>query len=232
LRVDKIYFSPYILVEILNILASINFTGGKESEVMNSKLNSVNYLLQRFSRLSSLLLLASLLVISGCASPGIQATQTPISTATPGSQAAATLTSEPETVEINLYLIALEDEGQTGEPVGCGDSLVAVPIQVDAADNPLHAAYERLLAIKERIVQPNGLYNALYQSDLRLEEIRVNEAGLAQVYLSGSYQLGGVCDDPRFEAQLTQTALQFPQVQQVEVFINGEPLQDLLSLRG
>lgn len=178
------------------------------------------------------MLLAILLLFSGCASPSPQATQTLEPTVVPESRASVTPTTGGQAVEINLYLIALEDEGQSGEPVGCGDSLAAVPIQIDATENPLNAAYERLLSIKERIVQPYGLYNALYQSDLQLEEIRLDEAGLAEVYLSGSYQLGGVCDDPRFEAQLTQTAMQFPQVQQVEVFINGEPLQDLLSPRG
>jgi len=199
---------------------------------MESKLKSVNYLLRRFSKVSDLLLLASLLVISGCASPSPQVTRTTEPTATPGSQATATPTSGPETVEINQYLVALEDEGQTGEPIGCGDSLVAVPIQVESTDNPLKAAYEHLLSIKERTVEPHGLYNALYQSELSVEEIDLDENGLARVFLSGSYMLGGTCDNPRFEAQLTHTALQFPQVQQVEVFINGEPLEDILSLRG
>ena len=41
--------------------------------------------------------------------------------------------------------------------------------------------------------------------------------------------LGGVCDSPRFEAQIEQTALQFSTVSSVEVFINDIPLQDVLS---
>jgi hypothetical protein len=199
---------------------------------MNSKLKSVNYLLRRLSRFSSLLLLAILLVTSGCASPGLQATQSPEPTDTSGLQAIATPTSGAQAIEINLYLVALEDQGQTGEAIGCGDSLVAVPIQIEDQGNPLEAAYLYLLSIKDRIVEPYGLYNALYQSDLHLEKTSIDENGLAQVYLSGSYLLGGVCDNPRFEAQLTHTALQFPQVQQVEVFINGEPLEEILSLQG
>ena len=41
--------------------------------------------------------------------------------------------------------------------------------------------------------------------------------------------LGGVCDSPRFEAQIEQTALQFSTVSNVEVFINDIPLEDVLS---
>jgi hypothetical protein len=50
--------------------------------------------------------------------------------------------------------------------------------------------------------------------------------------LSGDLSLGGVCDTPRLRQQLRQTLLQFPQVDQVELFINGEPLEDVLSAAG
>jgi hypothetical protein len=176
--------------------------------------------------------MAILLVASGCASPDFQATKTPEPTTTSGFQATATPTSGAQAVEINLFLVALEDGGQTGEAIGCGDSLVAVPIQIEDWGAPLEAAYQYLLSIKDRIVEPYGLYNALHQSDLHLENASKDENGLTQIYLSGSYQLGGVCDKPRFEAQLTHTALQFSQVQQVEVFINGERLEEILSLQG
>jgi hypothetical protein len=181
---------------------------------------------------TGLLLLLCLLVASGCASQTPQATPSPESTLVSETQPAITPAGGTQPIEINLYLVALEDQGQSGEAIGCGDSLVAVPIQIEDQGDPLETAYQSLLSIKDRIVKPYGLYNALYQSDLHLENASIDENGLAQVYLSGSYQLGGVCDDPRFEAQLTHTALQFPQMQQVEVFINGERLEDILSLRG
>jgi len=43
--------------------------------------------------------------------------------------------------------------------------------------------------------------------------------------------LGGVCDAPRVEAQIEQTALQFSTVHEVAVFINDVPLEDVLSLK-
>jgi hypothetical protein len=50
--------------------------------------------------------------------------------------------------------------------------------------------------------------------------------------LSGTMMLGGVCDNPRVEAQLEETALQFPTVSQVSVFVNSRPLEEVLSLKG
>jgi hypothetical protein len=41
--------------------------------------------------------------------------------------------------------------------------------------------------------------------------------------------LGGVCDSPRVQAQIEQTALQFSTVSEVEVFVNDTPLEEVLS---
>lgn len=41
--------------------------------------------------------------------------------------------------------------------------------------------------------------------------------------------LGGVCDAPRLEAQIEQTALQFSTVNEVAVFVNDKPLEEVLS---
>jgi hypothetical protein len=58
------------------------------------------------------------------------------------------------------------------------------------------------------------------------------EDGEAIVKLSGTLMLGGVCDNPRVEAQLEETALQFSTVSRVSVFVNGVPLEGLLSGEG
>ena len=43
--------------------------------------------------------------------------------------------------------------------------------------------------------------------------------------------IGGVCDHPRIEEQLYATILQNEQIEEVDIFINGESLQDYLSLK-
>jgi hypothetical protein len=44
--------------------------------------------------------------------------------------------------------------------------------------------------------------------------------------------MGGECDTPRVQAQLEQTVRQFPNVTEVNIFINGKPIADVLSLKG
>ncbi len=150
-------------------------------------------------------------------------------TGAPTEQTAASDTpSGPQMVKV--YLIAVGDNGVSGDLIGCGDSAVAVNVEIAPTQGVLKAAIQSLLSIKTRDYGQSGLYNALYQSSLQLDSVRI-ENGTATIYLSGSLLLGGECDNPRVEAQLTQTALQFATVRQVSIFINNRPLKDVLSLK-
>ncbi len=129
--------------------------------------------------------------------------------------------------QVRIALIATD----SGGTVGCGDSVVTVQRQVTPTTAPLHAAMIDLLSIKEQRYGQSGLYNALYQSDLHVDSIALNAAGTATIRLSGNLVLGGVCDGPRVEAQLRQTALQFGTVSNVDIYVNGRPLAEVLSQR-
>lgn len=131
---------------------------------------------------------------------------------------------------VKLYLVALEDNGTSGSLIGCGDSLVAVDVPVTPTLGVLRAAYTQLLALKTAYYGQSGLYNALYQSTLSLEGIDLAD-GKAVIHLNGQFILNGVCDIPRAQAQLEQTALQFNTVKSVQVFVNGIPLAGALSLK-
>lgn len=127
-----------------------------------------------------------------------------------------------------IYLIALEDAGQTGQEIGCSDSVVPVEVEIEPTIAPLRAALEKLLAVDSEYYGQSGLYNALYRSDLQVQGIDiVNREAI--IDLSGELQLGGACDNPRVEAQLAQTALQFSTVDTVTIRLNGTPLAELLS---
>jgi hypothetical protein len=140
-------------------------------------------------------------------------------------------TSTPALQFVQIYLIALEDNGQTGIPVGCGDSAVPVQVLIRPTQGVLRAALEELLSIKTQYYGQSGLYNALYKADLQVESVTII-AHRARVYLTGSLNLGGECDDPRVQAQLEQTVLQFTTVTEADIFINGKPLADAISLKG
>ncbi len=128
--------------------------------------------------------------------------------------------------QTQIYLVALGDAGQTGEAVGCGDSLIPVTVQIEPTIAPLTAALNKLLSMHTRTYGQSGLYNALYQSNLRVNDVTIR-SGQADIYLTGDVRSGGVCDTPRIEQQLRQTALQYYTVDSVNVYVNGERLEDV-----
>jgi hypothetical protein len=146
-------------------------------------------------------------------------TETPVpSNITPGPQM------------VQMFLVAVGDNGQSGEMIGCGDSLIPVQVEIAPSQGVLRASLERLLALKDQYYGQSGLYNALYQSDLQLNSVTL-EAGKAVIDLTGTLTLAGECDNPRVAAQLEATARQFPTVSDVTIYLNGKTLADALSLK-
>ncbi len=133
---------------------------------------------------------------------------------------------------VNIYLVAVGDNGASGEMIGCGDSLVPVQVSIEPTLGVLRAALTELFKLEGQAdYGQSGLYNALYLSHLEIDDLAVVN-GKATMKLSGQVVTGGECDIPRIEAQLRAIALQFSTVQQVTITVNGVPLADLLDLRG
>ena len=136
---------------------------------------------------------------------------------------------EPDVETVDVFLIALGDDGQNGQPVGCMDSLIPVGVEIESASDPAQRvtrAVEALVAIEEQMVEgPAGLqlYNALAGSDLTVLSAEIT-SGLATVQMTGDVSVGGVCDEPRFIAQIRQTILQFDNVPATNVFLNDRLL--------
>ena len=130
-----------------------------------------------------------------------------------------------------IYLIAVGDDGQSGKEIGCDDSVIPVEVTIEPTIAPLRASLEKLLALNEEDYGQSGLYNALYQSDLAVEGIDIVN-GEAIIRLTGELRMGGVCDEPRVQAQLEETALQFSTVDRVSIFINGEALETYMGQGG
>ncbi len=154
-------------------------------------------------------------------------TTTPITSAS----AVPFASSASEQQTIKVYLVALEDQGKSGPKIGCGDSIIAVDRTVTKTPAVLKATLDELLSLKKENYQQAGLYSAFYNSDLKTESaVIVN--GKATVKLTGVLSIGGVCDNPRVQEQLTQTIKQFPTVKEAEIFINNKPITELLSEKG
>jgi hypothetical protein len=133
---------------------------------------------------------------------------------------------------VQIFLVAIGDNGQSGQKIGCDDSLVPVERDITPTIAPLRAAINELLSLREQYYGQSGLYNALYQANLQAGDIVIDPTGKATIHLAGNYTLGGVCDMPRFQAQLEAIALQFSTVNQVAIFLNGQPIEEALSLAG
>lgn len=171
----------------------------------------------------------------------IPAAPIPTSTLAPQAQAptrtprpVATLAPPPAQqgmINLNIYLVAVGDNGASGKKIGCDDSIVPVVIQVPYTQGVLRASLNKLLSIKDRDYGQSGLVNALYQSDLSIDSLAIQD-GEAVIRLTGSLKSGGTCDDPRIIAQIEETALQFSTVTRVSIFVNGVKIQQLLSGRG
>ncbi len=136
--------------------------------------------------------------------------------------------TKPTEQQVKIFLIAIEDNGKSGALVGCGDSAVPIIVTIPKTQGVLRATLEKLLSEKAQFYGESGLYNALYQSNLQLTGVTI-EQGKAIIHLTGTLMLGGTCDAPRVEAQIEQTALQFSTVTDVAVFVNDVPLKDVLS---
>lgn len=168
------------------------------------------------------------LVLTGCSAPGADQTgQSP----EPSPQGTDKLSDTTPTVsKVEIYLIALDDNGKSGQKLATGDSLVGVEREITPTPTPLRAALDELLTLKTRDYGQSRLYNPLYQSDLKVESAAIT-AGKAVIRLTGQLQLSGDMDGPRVEAQIEETALQFSTVKDVEVTLNGKNLHDALSLK-
>jgi hypothetical protein len=137
-----------------------------------------------------------------------------------------------------IFLIAMEDGGKNGKAIGCGDSIIAVDgsaredlTQLSPTRDRMKAAYEQLLGEKNEDLSRAGYRNFLAGSKLQLDDLLLSD-GKVLVKLGGNLVLNGTCDNPRVEAQLVETALQFPEVSEVTIMLNGTALQDYLSLKG
>ena len=133
-------------------------------------------------------------------------------------------------LSVKIFLIAVGDNGISGNMVGCGDSVIPVDVEIVPTTGVLNAALVELLSLKDQFYGQSGLYNSLYQSDLEVESVRI-DGGKASVYLTGTLLMGGECDSPRVQAQIEQTILQFANVSEAAIYINGKSLADVLSLK-
>ena len=138
-----------------------------------------------------------------------------------------------------LYGVMLDDGGESGEAIGCGDSLVPVVHYTSEEFSKVNEgliveALRGLLSLTNDGMDEFGnglLYTAAYQPNLLVDGIEQN-GNTANVFLRGSIKLGGVCDTPRFQKQLERTATQFDGVDFARFYLNGSEENFHKALNG
>ncbi|MET4588052.1 hypothetical protein ACVLB3_003956 [Pseudarthrobacter sp. PvP022] len=165
-------------------------------------------------------------------------TPTPTATTPPSSAPASpTATAEPtstglpeQVAPLTIYYVAVGDAGVSGPLIGCGDSLVATTTAPVRFTDQVGPSVGTLLANKSRDVGLSGLVNVLYQSNLSYVGGELDGSTIT-IYLTGQFMLGGVCDIPRAKAQLEYTAMAAAGATSARVFVNGRPIDEVLSLK-
>jgi hypothetical protein len=143
----------------------------------------------------------------------------------------AELQADTPAESVRIFLIEKSDGGLLGRRTGCGDKAVPVEVKLPRRTPALGGALEALLGMRGDGDDPRtGLYNALHASPLRISNLQ-RRGGELRVRLEGYLELGEACDGERALAQLTETALQFPDVQAVFFYLGDKPLRDALAGR-
>ena len=140
-------------------------------------------------------------------------------------------TGLPEQVgPLTVYYVAVGDNGISGPRIGCGDSLVATTTAPVRFTDQVGPSVGTLLANKNRDIGMSGLINVLYQSSLTYVAGELDGSTIT-IWLTGQFMLGGVCDIPRAKAQLEYTAMAASGATSAQVFVNGRPIDEVLSLK-
>lgn len=131
----------------------------------------------------------------------------------------------------DVYFYIANDNWENGELIGCGDSITAMQKTVYAApEDLLWEAVIALLTAQNDIYGPFWLSNIFETMSLSLESIVTNN-GITTINIQWPLSIGGVCDHPRIQEQLTRTVAQFFPNNNFVITIDNIALDQALNLQ-
>lgn len=136
--------------------------------------------------------------------------------------------------KIQFYLIIVEDNGASGTPVGCNDSLIGVDAgqtTTGTLERDIKTALDALFSLKTESYGQSGFITALADMNLAVENVTLTNDS-AIINMGGGFLLTGVCADARIEAQILATVFQFPQINEAFIYINNESMKQLFDMSG
>ncbi len=167
------------------------------------------------------------------------ATEAPASSSPAASTPASAPSSTPAAAtagEATVYWVSPAGSGHQGiEFPGCGELLVESTVKASSSGEVgtaerVEAGIEALL--EDRTYEhSNGLVNALYQSELSVQDVSI-EGDTVTVDLTGQPMSAGSCADPQIIGQLEYTATANAGTYTAEVLVDGTPIQEFMSQKG
>ena len=123
-----------------------------------------------------------------------------------------------------MFLVAYEGEGdfpgmqQSGSylRVGCADMLVPYDIPV------VSTRLKSVLTALTQFAPPQGLHNPLKEKGITFLGLQEDERGRDIIFLEGHPTFGGICDTPRFKAQIEETLKLYLMKQKFEIRLNSD----------
>ncbi len=115
-------------------------------------------------------------------------------------------------VRTKIYMISSPDSP-------CGSSTVPLPITVHGP-----RVLTQSLQVLLNTPDPHHpeYFTALEPHELTLALVNITRQGTADIRLRGSIDVASACDAARSRAQIERTALQFPSVKRVNIYLNGK----------
>lgn len=161
-------------------------------------------------------------------------TETPLPSPTATETATATLAPAADVSGGGVYMVKYLVLPDTGGPIGCGDSLIAVStgqVSTGNVKEDIKLALNSLFSTGVKYV--GDLYNPLYQSKLRVSSVELKGPKRDEVIIkmTGKFvKPKDPCDKTRYRWQVWQTVRQFAGIRQANIWLdNGLLLGDLLA---
>lgn len=163
-------------------------------------------------------------------------TETPLPSPTATATSTATATTAPaaDVGGGGVYMVKYLVLPDTGGPIGCGDSLIAVStgqVSTGNVKEDIKLALNSLFSTGVKYV--GDLYNPLYQSKLRVSSVELKGPKRDEVIIkmTGKFvKPKDPCDKTRYRWQVWQTVRQFAGIRQANIWLdNGLLLGDLLA---
>ncbi len=128
-------------------------------------------------------------------------------------------------VSVELFFVAVSPTKVQGETFGCGDVLVSRQRTEPFVGSTLESAVRAQLTA----APPKGLVNSVAALHIELRSVTIDDRD-ATVTLE-PFSIGGACDNPRIEEQLTRVVDQFGAFHRIDIMVGDRTLAQYLSLK-